>query len=86
MGVRARGCKDGDLAAREDRPFILINATDMALGERFEFTQGQFDLIHSDLSRYPISRAVAASSAFPVVLSPIVLRNYSDPQVMIEPE
>jgi NTE family protein len=81
-----KGATFGDLAARKDRPFILINATDMALGERFEFTQGQFDLIHSDLSRYPISRAVAASSAFPVVLSPIVLRNYSDPQVMMEPE
>ncbi len=63
-----------DLAGR--RPFLLINATDISLGTRFEFTQPQFDQLCSDLSRYPIARAVAASSAVPVVLPPLTLRNY----------
>src|SRR5271154_1335232 len=35
-----------------------------------------FDLIGSDLGPYPVARAVAASSAFPFLLSPITLENY----------
>ncbi len=35
------GATFGDLAARPGRPFIIINATDIALGARFEFTQDQ---------------------------------------------
>ena len=62
---------------REDRPFVLINATDMARTSRFEFTQDQFDLLCSDLGTYKVSRAVAASSAVPVVFSPITLSNYA---------
>jgi NTE family protein len=65
----------GDLP-RADRPFVLVNATDVSNGARFEFTQTYFDLICGDLSRFPISRAVAASSAVPVVLSPITLDNH----------
>ena len=65
-----------DIAAREG-PFVFINATDMTMGTWFSFSQNQFDLICSDLSSFPVSRAVSASSAVPVVLSPITLRNYS---------
>lgn len=57
-------------------PFIIINATNLANGERFEFTQDQFDFLVSNLSSYPIARAVAASSAFPFLLSPLSLKNY----------
>jgi len=74
-----------DLLASAHRPLIVINATDMSLGARFEFTQEQFDLLYSDLSTYPISRAVAASSAFPVLLSPITLKNYPDRPDFVEP-
>src|SRR5438552_12473723 len=63
-----------DLPAK--RPFIILNATEMDLGARFEFTQEQFDPICSDLERMKIARAVAASSAFPVLLSALTLRNY----------
>jgi NTE family protein len=35
------------------------------------------DLLCSDLSAVPVARAVAASSAFPVLLSPVTLHNYS---------
>lgn len=66
-----------DLYKRGKRPYIILNASDMTLGDRFEFTQKQFDPICSDLSDYPIARAVAASSAFPGLLSPITIKNYA---------
>jgi predicted acylesterase/phospholipase RssA len=66
-----------NLLKRGKRPYIILNASDMTLGDRFEFTQKQFDPICSDLSDYPIARAVAASSAFPGLLSPITISNYA---------
>lgn len=69
------GAKYGDLMVRRDRPFLVINATDIGIAGRFEFTQDTFDLLCLDLSRYPISRAVAASSSVPAVLTPITIRN-----------
>ncbi|MBU0593760.1 MAG: patatin-like phospholipase family protein [Gammaproteobacteria bacterium] len=67
----------GDLLKRGKRPFVMINASDMSLGTRFEFTQDQFDLICSDLSSFSLARAVAASSAVPLLFSPLTVRNYS---------
>jgi NTE family protein len=67
------------LAEGAPRPFVILNATNLANGERFEFTQDQFDVLVSDLSTYPVARAVAASSAFPFLLSPISLKNYPHP-------
>jgi hypothetical protein len=61
------------------RPFVILNATNLANGERFEFTQEQFDFLESDLGTYPVARAVAASSAFPFLLSPVSLKNYPHP-------
>jgi NTE family protein len=58
------------------KPLVSINATDVDHGLVFQFTQDQFDLICSDLSSYPLSRAVAASNGFPVVFSPITLKSY----------
>ncbi|HWC61128.1 MAG TPA: patatin-like phospholipase family protein, partial [Verrucomicrobiae bacterium] len=72
-----KGATFGDLETNPHRPFLNLNATDIASGARFEFTQDEFDLLRSDLSQFPISRAVAASSAFPVYLTPVVLKNYS---------
>jgi NTE family protein len=66
-----------ELTARRRKPFVVITATDMSLGARFEFTQDTFDLLCSDLDKLPIARAVAASSAVPVVLSPVTLWNYA---------
>jgi NTE family protein len=66
----------GDMAARKG-PIIVINATDMSYGTRIGFMQDAFDLICSDLSQYPVSRAAAASSAVPMALTPITLRNYA---------
>ncbi len=58
-------------------PLLQINATDLAAGYHFTFYQPQFDLLCSDLSSFPIARAVAASSAVPVLFSPIPLQNYA---------
>ncbi|GMQ90187.1 MAG: patatin-like phospholipase family protein [Gammaproteobacteria bacterium] len=58
-------------------PGIVINATDIVLGTQFGFTQAQFDWICSNLSGFPVARAVAASSAFPLAMTPIALKNYA---------
>jgi len=57
-------------------PMILASATDISSGARFVFHQGTFDIICSDLNAVPLSRAAAASSAVPVVLSSITMKNY----------
>jgi NTE family protein len=58
-------------------PLIVINSTDLSAGNRFPFTQIMFDMICADLGSYPVSRAVAASSAVPVLFTPITLKNYA---------
>lgn len=64
------------LEGQHRAPLIILNATDMSRNSRFEFTQDEFDLFCSDLSKYPVARAVAASSAFPLALSPITIKAY----------
>ena len=66
----------GDIATRKG-PMIMMNATDMTHGLRIGFNQDVFDVICSDLFRFPVARAAAASSAVPMLLSPISLRNYA---------
>lgn len=72
-----KGATYGDLERRGCGPYLLITATDLSAGAAFEFTQEQFDLICSDLSSVPLSFAVAASAAVPVLLSPMTLKNFS---------
>jgi len=71
------GATFNDLVSSSQRPIVFIHASDMATVSRFEFNQRQFDLICSDLSKLPLSVATAASSALPLVLSPISLKNYA---------
>lgn len=61
---------------RRPGPFISSTSTDISTGARFAFTQDDFDLICSDLSRVKLSRAAATSSAVPIVLSPVTFDNY----------
>lgn len=70
-----RGATFADLSERRDRPFLIINATDVGLASRFEFTQDSFDLICTDLSRFPLSRAIAASTLIPALMTPITIEN-----------
>jgi NTE family protein len=68
-----------DLIDNGRHPFIAINATNMTLGSQFTFTQEAFDLLGSNLSTLPVARAVATSSAFPFLLSPVSYKNYPSP-------
>jgi len=58
-------------------PLIAINATDAALGSQFTFIGTQFAPICTDLSTFPVSRAVAASSAVPGAFSSVILKNHA---------
>ena len=69
------GATFGDLN-RGNGPFIIASATDISSGARLPFTQSTFDVLCSDLNSVRLSRAAAASSAVPVVLSPVTLNNY----------
>ena len=69
----------GDLLSRTnaygDRPYLVINATDMSTGSLFPFIQLQFDLLCADLTAFSIADAVAASAAYPVVFNANSLKN-----------
>jgi NTE family protein len=54
-----------------------VTATDLTTGAPFDFTPEQFGLICSDLDRTPLSFAIAASSAVPILLSPLTLQNHA---------
>jgi NTE family protein len=72
-----QGATYASLAQVPGAPFVILNATDLSVGARFEFTQDRFDAICVDLSRYPLARAVAASAASPPAVSPLALRNFA---------
>lgn len=78
------GATFGDLRARS-KVRTWINAADVANQTTFLFSPETFDALCSDLSKFPISDAVAASAAYPLVFSPIVIEahqkkcSYSEP-------
>lgn len=63
-------------AQMKDRPRVVLGATDLSSGARFEFTQNYFDLLCSDLSTFPVARAVAASTTLPLWLAPVTIDNH----------
>ncbi len=69
------GATFGDLD-RGDGPLIMASATDISTGGRVTFQQTLFNVFCSDLDAVRLSRAAAASSAVPVVLSPVTINNY----------
>jgi NTE family protein len=62
-----------DLVGR--RPYLIVNAADMAASSTFPFTQPWFDLLCAELTAMPIAEAVAASAAVPVVFAPLSVAN-----------
>ncbi len=79
------GATFGDLLTRRTPPAI-VTATDITTGSRLTFSQDDFDLICSDLKNVKLSRAAAASSAVPLVLSPVTFRNFGGQCGYREPE
>jgi NTE family protein len=77
LEVLYNGKTFGDLRQREHAPRLVISATDLTLGSAFQFTQEQFSLICTDLNKVPLSFAVAASSAVPLLLTPMTLKNHA---------
>jgi NTE family protein len=67
----------GTLTEQGLRPYIMLNATDITMGSPFTFVQDQFDPICSDLEGVRVSRAVAASSNFPIAFTPLIINNYA---------
>lgn len=72
-----RGARYADLIGRMQKPYLMINATDMSLGARFTFEQAQFDPMCADLGDVHLARAIAASSNFPVAFPPMTLDNHA---------
>ena len=62
---------------RPDRPAVWINASDIYNDTPFVFDHPTFDALCSDLTKLPISEAVAASAAVPVAFAPIVIQSYA---------
>ena len=71
---------------RADGPLILINASDLGYGVRFSFVQEYFNLLCSDINSFPVSRAVTASTAVPIMFHPIVVEIYHDCKTAGKPE
>ncbi len=61
----------------DESPYLIINASDITTGVRFSFIQEYFSFLCSDISQYPISKAVAASTAVPILFEPVALENHS---------
>jgi NTE family protein len=61
---------------RAGGPTIAVSATELSTGSRIVFVPQNFDVMCADLHPIRLSRAAAASSAVPVVLSPITINNY----------
>ncbi|MBV8119021.1 MAG: patatin-like phospholipase family protein, partial [Alphaproteobacteria bacterium] len=76
---RAQLYGDTTLAAlnQPGRPFIVLNTTDMAGGESFAILPRRFDDVCSQYDALPVATAVAASAAFPILLTPVSFQNYS---------
>ncbi len=83
--VLFQGATFADLRKRSNVK-TWINATDMANNTPFLFSPETFDALCSDLSKVRLSEAVAASAAFPLVFTPIVLEAHQGKCTYREPD
>jgi NTE family protein len=79
------GATFGDLRRKSDI-ITWINASDVAHSSSFLFSPETFDALCSDLSKLPLSEAVSASAAFPLVFAPVVLQAHSQTCAYKEPD
>lgn len=68
---------------RRGKPIVWINATNVFYRVAFPFSQQAFDALCSDLASFPVSEAVAASMAVPLLFAPIVLQKH--PEACVAP-
>lgn len=61
---------------RAKGPRLLLHATELYNRAPFSFERSSFRAICSDYRSFPLSQAVAASAAVPVIFAPIVLTNF----------
>lgn len=57
-------------------PMVVVTGTDISTGARLVFEQFNFDVLCSDLRKVSLARAAAASSAVPILLTPVTFNNY----------
>ncbi len=80
-----RGATYADVL-KPGRPQLWINASDIYNRTTFIYNTVNFGALCSDLRRYPLSEAVAASAAVPLVFAPIVIENYADKCTFTPPD
>lgn len=74
--VLFKGATFGDLRKTKG-PLIVTSTTDIESGTRILFANSDFDYLCTNLDQFRLARAAAASSAVPVVLSPLTINNYA---------
>lgn len=80
------------LGSLKNGPRLYLNATNLATGNMFFFVtggqgdaeMGEWELGTTDAPDFPISRAVAASSAFPPVFPPLKINQSEFPAARVE--
>jgi NTE family protein len=80
-----KGATFADLE-RTGGPRIAVSATELTTGSRVVFMPQNFDVMCAELGSFRLARAAAASSAVPVVLSPLTINNYGGRCGYREPE
>jgi NTE family protein len=66
----------GDLGAKPNAPFLILNSTDVPNDRTFSFVQEQFNYLCADLNPEPVALGVAAAGNFPFLSSDIILQNF----------
>ena len=74
--VLFKGATFGDLK-KTPGPLAIVSTTDIQTGTRILFSPTDFTMLCADLDQFRLARAAAASSAVPVVLSPLTINNYA---------
>lgn len=74
--VLFKGATFGDLKKTRG-PLVIVSTTDIETGTRILFDTYDFNMLCTDLDGFRLARAAAASSAVPVILSPLTINNYS---------
>lgn len=60
------------------KPVLWINAADIYNRTPFVFNDTTFAALCSSVSKLPLSEAVSASAAVPLVFAPVIVRNYAE--------